>query len=70
MFCEFLSGDLFPDLDVELNLQMARRCEANKNFSITDYKNSSGQSGVMYCCALAGKAEKKTAALATEKAAD
>ncbi|WP_413612582.1 hypothetical protein [Bdellovibrio sp. HCB-110] len=55
MYCEFVSGDMFPDLDVELNMQMARRCDSNKNFSITNYKNSSDQSGVIYCCSTAGR---------------
>ncbi|MEK2646593.1 hypothetical protein [Bdellovibrio sp. BCCA] len=55
MYCEFVSGDLFPDLDVELNMQMARRCDSNKNFSITNYKNSSDQTGVIYCCSTAGR---------------
>ncbi len=54
VYCEFLSGDIFPDLDVELNLKMAQRCDASRNFSITNYKNSSDQNGVMYCCAMAG----------------
>lgn len=62
MYCEFISGDLFPDLDVELSMQMARRCDANKNFSITNYKNSSNHSGVVYCCSTAGRAEKKMSA--------
>lgn len=50
MYCEFISGDMFPDVDVELSMSMARRCDASKNFSITNYKNSSDQSGVIYCC--------------------
>lgn len=54
MYCEFISGDLFPDLDVELSMSMGKRCDANKQFSITNYKNSSDQSGVIYCCSMAG----------------
>lgn len=64
MYCEFVSGDLFPDLDVELNMQMARRCDSGKNFSITNYKNSSDQVGVIYCCSTA---KKSTAATAPKK---
>lgn len=55
MYCEFINGDVHPDVDVELNLQMARRCDANRNFSITNYKNASDQIGVMYCCAMQGR---------------
>jgi len=54
LYCEFVSGDLFPDLDVELNMRMAKRCDADRNFTITNYKNSSDQTGVMYCCSMAG----------------
>lgn len=60
MFCEFISGDLFPDLDVELSMKMANRCDANKNFSVTNYKNSSDQPGVIYCCATTSRAERKS----------
>lgn len=54
LYCEFINGDAHPDVDVELNLQMAHRCDANRNFSITNYKNASDQIGVMYCCAMQG----------------
>jgi len=54
LYCEFISGDLFPDLDVELNMRMAKRCDADRNYTITNYKNSSDQTGVMYCCSLTG----------------
>lgn len=59
MFCEFISGDLFPDLDVELSLRMAKRCDSDKNFSITNHRNESGQNGVMYCCAVANASAAK-----------
>lgn len=55
MYCEFVSGDLFPDVDVELSMSMAKRCDSTKSFSITNYKNSSDHNGVIYCCSTAGK---------------
>lgn len=54
LYCEFVDGDQHPDTDVELNMQMSRRCDATRSFSITNYKNSSSRSGVMYCCTMAG----------------
>lgn len=70
LYCSFVSGDLFPDVDVELSMQMARRCDANKNYSITNYKNSADHTGVIYCCSTVSKAEKKTpAAVAPAKPA-
>ena len=65
MFCEFISGDLFPDVDVELSMSMAKRCDSSKQFSITNYKNSSDQSGVIYCCSTA--AGKRSAASAPKR---
>ncbi len=53
MFCEFISGDLFPDLDVELSMRMAKRCDSDKNYTITNHRNESGQNGVIYCCTMA-----------------
>lgn len=58
LYCEFLSGDQFTDLDVELNLQMAKKCEVEKNYSITNYKNASDQIGVIYCCQIPKKMAK------------
>ena len=55
MYCEFVSGDLFPDLDVELSMSMAKRCDSSKQFSITNFKNSSDHSGVIYCCSTAAR---------------
>lgn len=50
LFCEFVNGEQHTDVDVELNLQMAKRCDASKPFSITNYRNSSEMFGVVYCC--------------------
>jgi len=50
LYCEFINGELFPDIDVALNLEMAKRCDSDKNFTITQYKTPSENMGVMYCC--------------------
>ncbi|MGE5086592.1 MAG: hypothetical protein ACM3MG_09850 [Bacillota bacterium] len=65
MFCEFISGDVHPDLDVELNMAMARRCDSSRPFTITNYKNSSNQQGVVYCCAMAGSSRSYSTAAPT-----
>ena len=59
MYCEFISGDVHSDIDVELNMQMARRCEPTKPLSITNYKNSSENYGVIYCCSIKKEESKK-----------
>lgn len=61
LYCEFVNGDQHPDTDVELNMQMARRCDATGNFSIINYKNTSDQPGVMYCCTMPGHETKAQA---------
>ena len=50
LFCEFISGDQYPDVDVELTLQMAKRCDTSQPFSVTNYRNASASYGVLYCC--------------------
>lgn len=57
LYCEFVNGDSHNDLDVELNLQMAKKCDVTKHFSITNYKNASDIFGVVYCCGAAAKKE-------------
>ena len=59
MYCEFISGDIHSDIDVELNMQMAKRCEPTKPLSITNYKNSSENYGVIYCCSIKKDETKK-----------
>jgi hypothetical protein len=54
MYCEFVNGEKHSDFDVELNLQMAKRCDSSKAFSLVPYKNLSDQTGILYCCAVAG----------------
>ncbi len=50
MYCDFVNGELFPDIEVVLNLEMAKKCDGEKNFSITQYKTSNENMGIMYCC--------------------
>ena len=50
LFCEFVSGDEFTDVDVEINLRMAKRCDLEKPWQFNSYKNASDNSGIVYCC--------------------
>lgn len=54
LYCEFVNGEQHPDIDVELNMQMAKRCDVAKPFTITNYKTSSEMNGIMYCCQVPG----------------
>ena len=53
LYCEFVNGELYPDVDVALNLEMAKRCDNEKPFSISQYKTPSENQGVIYCCSIA-----------------
>lgn len=49
-FCEFINGEDYVDVDVQMNLSMAKKCDGSKPFSISDYKSSSDIQGMVYCC--------------------
>ncbi len=50
-YCEFVNGDAHNDVDVELTMQMSKKCDTNKPYTLTSYKNASDIFGVVYCCA-------------------
>jgi hypothetical protein len=50
--CDFVNGDAYADIEVQLNLEMAKRCDSNKNFSMSYFKNSADVTGIVYCCSL------------------
>lgn len=62
LFCEFINGDVYPDIDVALNLEMSKRCDSSKPYSMTNYRSPSEAVGIVYCCAMKEKEEssKKT----------
>ena len=53
LYCEFLSGDKYPDIDVALNVEMAKKCDSSKHYTITNFKNAAENYGIVYCCSLA-----------------
>jgi hypothetical protein len=55
MYCEFINGDEFQDIDIELNMSMAKRCDSSKPYTLTQYKNSSDVNGLLYCCSIVRK---------------
>lgn len=52
LWCEFVNGEVYPDVDVAVNLEMAKRCDADKHFTITSYRTPSENQGVIYCCSV------------------
>ncbi len=76
LYCQFINGDEFPDIDVAVNLDMAKHCDSEKPFSLSQYKTKSESQGVLYCCgtpspkALERASEKKSEAKPVDKSAD
>lgn len=56
LYCEFINGEMYPDIDVALNLEMAKHCDSEKPFSLANYKTPAENPGILYCCSMPGKA--------------
>lgn len=54
-YCEYLNGEQYYDIDVALNVSMGQRCDAEKPFSVSQYRTPSDIQGVMYCCSTSEK---------------
>lgn len=50
IYCDFVSESDFKDIEIELNLRLAKKCDPNKQYSIINYKRVSENPGIMYCC--------------------
>lgn len=56
MYCEFINGEVYAnDVEVALNIDMAKRCDSEKPFSIAPYKTPSESQGIIYCCSTTGR---------------
>jgi hypothetical protein len=62
LYCDFVNGELYPDVEVMLNLEMAKRCDSEKAFSLTNYKTTNENMGIVFCCALPDKEQKASKA--------
>ena len=60
LYCKFINGETYQDIDIALNIEMGRRCDADKNFSISAYKTPSEIQGIMYCCTVKEEAKDKS----------
>ncbi len=64
LYCDFVNGEKNKEVELELNVLMAKKCDSDRPFSITNYKSPAEVTGVLYCCAIRkeAKAEVKPAA--------
>ncbi len=54
VYCDFVSESDYTDVDIELNLRIAKKCDPSKPFNITSHKRVSDNPGVLYCCNVSG----------------
>jgi hypothetical protein len=48
--CEFINGEQHRQVEIELNVMMAKRCDTEKPYTMTNYKTSAEVNGVLFCC--------------------
>jgi hypothetical protein len=53
LYCDFINGDVFSDIEVQLNIEMMKRCDPDKTYSITNYRTPAETVGITYCCTMA-----------------
>lgn len=51
VYCDFVNGEQYPDMDITLNLEMAKKCDTDRPFSLTQYTSRNETTGILYCCA-------------------
>jgi len=69
VYCDFVSESDFQDIDIELNIRLAKKCDISKPFNISSYKRVSENPGVLYCCSANANAASEADA-ASSKAED
>ena len=52
IYCQFLNGEVYPDIDIALNLEMAKRCDPDKSMTVTNYRSPSESVGLVFCCSM------------------
>lgn len=52
LFCDFVNGEQYPDVEVQVNLEMAKRCDPDKAMTLTSYRSPSEAVGLVYCCGM------------------
>jgi hypothetical protein len=61
LYCDFINGEQYPDIEVQVNLEMAKRCDPEKNMTMTGYRSPSEAIGIVYCCGIKKDAAKDLA---------
>lgn len=48
--CEFINGEKHRQVEIELNVLMAKKCDVDKPYSVSNYKTSAEVAGMIFCC--------------------
>lgn len=48
--CDFVNGEKNRQVELELNIVMAKKCDLDKPYTVTDYKTPAEVTGLIYCC--------------------
>lgn len=57
LYCDFVNGEKNKEVELELNVMMAKKCDSDRPYSITNYKSPAEVTGVLYCCAIRKEAK-------------
>jgi hypothetical protein len=61
LYCDFINGEVYADIEVALNLEMGKRCDSSKAMTMTSYRSPSEATGIVFCCTMKEKEEPKKA---------
>ena len=50
LYCDFVNGEKNRQIELELNILMAKKCDVDKPYTISDYRSPAEVSGVIFCC--------------------
>lgn len=50
LVCDFVNGEQNRQVELELNIMMAKKCDLDKPYTLTDYKTAAEVTGLVYCC--------------------
>lgn len=50
LYCDFVNGEKNRQIELELNILMAKKCDVDKPYTISDYRSPAEVSGMIFCC--------------------
>ncbi len=66
LYCDFVNGEKNRQIELELNILMAKKCDVDKPYTISDYRSPAEVSGMIFCCRVKEMQTMKAAAPVTK----